>query len=528
MKNSKIKYLIGFLLLGGFLAGCGDSFFSHPPTGQIVQETFYQTEEDLAMATGALYNIGWFDFNDKVIVEIGDAGAATIQHGVPFYRFTADAADPRLNETWRSLYIVVNQVNTHINNIETSASSNIDPVVINHRIAEARFMRAVAYLYLVRIWGPVPIIERTLDLIDDPLVFRNLEEDVFQFILNDLEFAENNLVLSERDGRVTAWTAKGYLAKTHLTLAYYNSNGGQLVQSHLDAARAYAEDVIMNSPHQLMPNYADLFKRENNNNPESIFALQWVVGSGAWGAQNTQQAYYAPDPALTGVGDGWGAAHGVSGWAFELFGGASTNDARRKPTYMAYGDHYPELRTAFGGYTHEGSRPNLKKYIIGRPEDNDGMVEFMGTDINTYMMRLSEVYLIAAEAILGNNSSTTDGQALQYFNTVRERAGVEPMNEIDFMTIFEERVREFTVEGVVYYDLLRLFKWKPQEAIDFVHSQQRELRPDWNGELGEYEMVQDGAPANVTADSFIMPYPEADMTANPNLREPPVPYDFNK
>lgn len=527
MKTSNFKYLIGVILASMLFAGCSDDFFSHPPTGQIVQDTFYETEEDLAMATGALYNIGWFDFNDKVIVEIGDAGAASIHHTVEFYDFNANAASPRLNETWRSLYIIVNQVNTHLQNIQNASSPNIHEAVLNHRMAEARFMRAVAYLYLVRLWGPVPIIERTQDLVNDPLVYRHREEDVFQFILNELEFARDNLILDEPDGRVTEWAAKSYLAKTHLTLAYYQSQGGQLVQSHLDAARSYAEEVINNSPHQLMPDYVELFKRENNNNPESIFALQWVVGSGTWGAQNTQQAYYAPDPGLTGVGDGWGAAHGISAWAFELFGGASTDDARRKPTYMAYGDHYPELRTAFGGYTHEGTRPNLKKYIIGRPEDNDGMVEFMGTDINTYMMRLAEVYLIAAEAILGNNESTTNPTALQYFNAVRERAGVEPLAEIDFMTILEERVREFTVEGVVYYDILRLWKKDPQAAVDLIHSQHREMRPNWNSELGEYEIIQDGAAPTVTPNSFIMPYPEADMSANPNLREDPIPYEFN-
>lgn len=526
MKKQYFKYFIGTILLSALLAGCGDSFFSHPPTGQIVQDTFYQTEEDLAMATGALYNIGWFDFNDKVIVEIGDAGAASIRHGVEFYDFTTNAASPRLNETWRSLYIVVNQVNTHLNNMQASSDS-FEPAVINHRIAEARFMRGVAYFYLVRLWGPVPIIENTSDLINEPMVFRHREEDVFQFVMNDLKFAEENLILDEPAGRITTWAAKSYLAKLHLTLAYYESNGGNLVQSHLDAARSYAEEVINNSPHELMSDYAALFKRENNNNPESIFALQWVHGSGEWGAQNTQQAYYAPDPGLTGVGDGWGAAHQVSGWAFDLFGGMSTDDARRKPTYMAYGDHYPELRTAFGGYTHEGTRPNLKKYIIGRPEDNDGQVGFMSTDINTYMIRLAEVYLIAAEAILGNSSSTSDPQALAYINTVRERADVEPFSEIDFMTILEERVREFTIEGVVYYDLLRLWKKDPQAAVDLVHSQKREYRPNWNGENEEYEMIQEGVAPSLTVDSFIMPYPEADMTANPNLREPAIPYDFN-
>jgi len=528
MKTSKIKYLLGVILLAGLAAGCGDDFFSHPPTGEIVQDTFYQTESDLAMATAPMYNIVWFDYNDKAAAKLGDAGGGVLRHGIPYYWFRADAAEPRLNEGWRSLYVIINQANNHIHNIRQQTPATVEEAVVNHRIAELRFMRGVAYKKLASVWGDVPIITSTDALLDDPLVYRNRKEDVFQFALNDFEFAAEHLILDDAEGRVTNWSAKSYLALIHLNMAYHFSSGGVLVQEHLDAALQYAEDVIQNSPYELMPDYADLFKRENNNNSESIFALQWVVGSGFWGAQNSRQAYYAALPGLTGVGDGWGGGHQVSNWTFELLGGNSTDDARRKATYMTYGDHYPELRTAFGGYTHEGSRPNIKKYIVGRPEDNDGQVEFMATDINTYMMRLAEVYLIAAEAILGNNETTTDARALQYFNTVRERAGVEPKTELNFMTILEERVREFTMEGRMYFDLMRIFNRNPQDAIDLVDYQQRHMRHDWDGDLAAFELIQEGTPITVNEESFRLPIPEAELTANPRLREDPVPYDFNK
>jgi len=527
MKTLKIKYLFGVLLLAGFVAGCGDDFFSHPPTGSIVQDTFYQTPEDLAMATGSLYNITWYDYNDKAATKLGDAGGGVVRHTIPFYWFRADAAEPRLNETWRSLYVVVNQANNHINNIQEQTPNTVDEAVKNHRIAEARFMRGVAYLKLAANWENVPIITRTSDLIEDPLVYPNRMEDVFRYVLNDFEFAAEHLVLDDATGRVTSWSAKSYLALTHLTMASYMSNGGVLVQEHLDAALRYAEDVIQNGPYQLMDNYADLFKRENNNNSESIFALQWVHGSGYWGAQNSKQAYYAAVPALTGVGDGWGGGTGISKWAYELLGGTSTDDARRKPTYMVRGDHYPELRTAFGGYTHETSILNMKKYIVGRPEDNDGQVGFMSTDINTYMLRLGEIYLIAAEAILGNNQSTTDARALEYFNMVRQRAGVAPKTELDFMTILEERVRELTMEGRFWYDLLRIYHRDSQMAIDLVDMQERHMRYYWNGDLNDYELVQDGTPISVTPESFRLAIPEAELTTNPRLREAPVPFDFN-
>lgn len=531
MKKLKKQYAAGLILLSVLLAGCGDSFFDHTPKGQIVQDNFYQTERDLFMATGALYNLGWFDINDKAKIEIGDGSAGNMftwdGERAQFANFNISSAHPRMNEMWRGLYIVINQANTHIANFEENVSDDIDPVVVNHRIAEAKFIRAVAYFYLVQLWGDVPIITRTDRLIADPNVRRNHAEDVFRFIVDELKFAEENLVLNDPAGRVTTWSAKSYLAKVYLTMAYHQSNGGTLVQEHLDNARNSAEDVIMNSPHQLMPNYGDLFRRDHNNNAESIFALQWVVGSGEWGAQNTAQAYYAAEPAITGVGDGWGGGTMVSSYTFNLLGGASTNDARRKETFMVRNDHYPQIRSTDGGYTYQGNAAPFKKYVVGRPEDNDGQVDFMAIDLNTYMIRLAEVYLIYAEAILGNNSSTSDAQALQYFNAVRERAGVDPYTEISFMDILEERVREFTLEGVIWYDLARFHHWRPQDAIAHIESQQREAFPEWSDDEGEYVMLEDGAPVSVSDSDFYFPIPEADRSANPNLMNAPVPYDFN-
>lgn len=147
MKTRKITYLTAAIIIGILFTGCGDSFFDHTPTGSIVQDNFYQTEQDLFMATGSLYNHVWFDFNDKIKIEMGDGAGGTMWTGDgarrEFVEFRVNSAHPRLNEMWRSLYIVINQANTHIANIDERApAAGIDRVVINHRVAEARFMRA--------------------------------------------------------------------------------------------------------------------------------------------------------------------------------------------------------------------------------------------------------------------------------------------------------------------------------------------------------------------------------------------------
>ena len=60
----------------------------------------------------------------------------------------------------------------------------------------------------------------------------------------------------------------------------------------------------------------------------------------------------------------------------------------------------------------------------------------MSTPINTYILRLADVYLMYAEAILGNDESTTDADALFYFNEVRKRAKVDELASITWDDIF--------------------------------------------------------------------------------------------
>lgn len=517
------------------LSSCGDDFFLRPPGNQVTVEDFYQTEEDLFMATAPLYNGFWFDFNNLAYIDIGDARGGNMNtfggETLELAAFFETAANSRLAEAWRSFYKVAVNANIIIENIEERASRDIPELVRNHRIAEARFMRGVAYFYLLQLWGDVPIISNTQRLLDNPNVRRNHREDVMQFVINDLNFAKDHLVIDDVPGSVTSWSAKSMLARVYLTRAYYDSQGGLLVQSDLDKARDYAEDVILNGPYELMKNYADLFKREHNNNSESIFALQWTTDGDAWGRQNALQAYHAPEGRITGAGDGWGGGKSPSLYLVRVFNFPDIEDNRRKPTFMANGDHYPELLRNQGGYTYERTGNNslaIKKYVIGHADDNDGKVAFMTTDINTYMMRLAEVYLIYAQAVLGNNENTADPQALHYFNRLRERGGIPFLQQINYRNILEEKYRELSFEGQMWYELLRYYHWRPQEAIDFINNQERQTWVYYDGENPfDMRLSPPQDPVRITPDRFQLRYPEADVSANPNLMLDPVPFDFD-
>src|ERR1035437_10720855 len=97
---------------------------------------------------------------------------------------------------------------------------------------------------------------------------------------------------------------------------------------------------------------------------------------------------------------------------------------------MLSGDYYPELNAAAGGYTAGGQ--GLKKHIIGNAKDNNSPTMDIWSSIeHNALLRLADVYLIYAEAILGNNATTSDADALMYFNKVRTRAGVHPVSSLD-------------------------------------------------------------------------------------------------
>lgn len=530
MKKNIISTSIVLLLL----IGCSEDFLDRPPMDSITIDNFYKTTAQVDAATGLLYGWPWFTLNDKAHWTIGDSrgGNDWTSDGqmAQFFTFSVTSSNAHLGEAWVSLWMVVAHANGLINDLPSRVGADVPQAVVDRAIAEAYFMRAAAYFYLVRLWGPVPIIENNSEIVFDSKIPKNRIEDVYTLIIRDLEKAIDHLPPSysgAHQGRVTSWAAKGMLAKVCLAYSGYNQSGSRN-QEYLNKARDLAGDVVRNSGLNLLPNYADLFKLEHNNNQESLFAWQWVSCM-AWGTQNTNQAYLAASGTLTGAGDGWG---GWKGPSVDLQREYEPGDARRKPTFMVNGDFYPELRRAQGGYTHviteQEPRPtmsNVKKYVIGSADDNGGpgSVCFMSTGQNTYILRLADVYLIYAEAILGNSASTSDGEALFAFNAVRTRAGLPTKSSVTWEDIRRERRLELAYEADYWYDLVRWHYWNPQAAVEHISNQERG-NYYYDTDLGA--LVLDSRKFPVTADAFYLPIPQGDASSNPLLLQDPVPYVF--
>lgn len=547
MKKTNYHIYLIALACTLFAAGCSKDFLNRPPEDAIVDVNFYQTTDQILAGTAPLYNIVWFAYNDKASHGIGDGRAGILMSGsyqVDNIRMQTTDVTPEVYSSWTSFFNVVAQANQIISNLVTYTAPTVPENVKQAGIAEGRFMRGVAYSYLVQNWGAVPIIADNKVLLTDTSISRNTIASVWEFIIRDIRFAAENLPAAPmQKGRLTKWAAEGMLAKMYLTRAGIS---GSKNQTDLDSAAWYANDVIMNSGAALMDNYEDLFLVKNNNNSESLFALQWKY-DGDWGTQNSVQAFLAYGSEITGFGDGWGGDLGASLDQLKLY---RIDDKRRKGTFMFPGDHYSYIHQSvddpnnpgkkiiqelqvpwnYVGTERYNARAWVKKYVVGRPEDNDGKVTQQHTEINTYMLRLADVYLIYAEALLGKSASTTNAQALLYFNKVRKRAGVPEKTVLTWDDIYIERRLELAMEGQAWYDLVRLYYYDPAKAISLINAQDR----------GTYRVAANAAtnatswtitsdvPAfyNVTQSNFLLPLPAAELTAAPNLRKPPVPYQF--
>lgn len=506
------------------LAACSKSFLDRPPLSQISADNFYQSTNDLRLATAALYaGSPWGDWNYTCYMPVGDVLSGNLAVGywgdaVQLNTFSVTGLNGIMVSNWKSMYNIIAHCNVTIAAIKEKAPDSIAAGNKNAAIAEARFIRGFAYYNLAVHWGAVPVIEDNSKLVISPLLNRIKTEDVFRFVINDLTFAAQHLPPADVAGRLTTWSAQGMLGKVYLTVAGLN-HSGKRDQALLDSAKKYAGNVCKNSGLSLLRNYADLFKTQFNDNPESLFALQWAPGA-AWLEGNMLQIYSPGGAEIS--------ANGQAGWfnirpTVDLFKGYSSQDsARRKATFMLKGDYYAELNAAGGGYHFTGDC-GLKKHIIGTNKDNNAptMTLSSSTEHNA-LLRLADVYLVYAEALLGNNAATSDAEALLYFNKVRERAGVNPAPRIDADSVLLERRIELAAEGQYWTDLVRLSYYDPVKAVGKLNGESRVTFTYADG------VVTPAAPYGVitpaTARSFFFPIPSSEVTANPKLLEPPVSY----
>ncbi|MDE6269474.1 MAG: RagB/SusD family nutrient uptake outer membrane protein [Muribaculaceae bacterium] len=554
----KLKYISSVIAIAALLlsTGCSDSFLDKSPEDKYTENNFYDSDAAVYASTAPLYNRAWFDYNSRGATVLGAARANDVYspYNWPEYvLFTVTALDGNLSDIWKGMFSVVTLANATIDNINTKCTANVSEAARLHGIAEARLMRGWAYYLALHVWGPVVLFEHNQDLVDNPVRPLNYEEDVFKFIINDLAFAAENLPEEPyATGRATCWSARAMLAKVYLSRSGWDK--GSRDAADLELAKEYALDVIQNSGAELMEDYHDLFKYRHNNNKESLLQLQWYkAAKSEWYASNTNLSDLCADSKMIGGKMCWSALRGSADMLMQYKyrtpnGQEKWEVIRRDATFATPGAHYDYICIADGGYTCEKDDAIIKKGVPGGPDDdNDGYVDAMNSPLNTYVIRLADVYLTYAEACMGNQE-TYSGEGLVYFNKVRERAGIEPLTSITFEDIIRERRVEFSMEMINWYSLMTWYHWKPQYMLSYLNGQYRgytykRIKIGDNNEIyfdcddnekNRYTETSCGwinqpdvIPV-ITADNINLPYPEADVIQNPYLKQEPQHYNFSE
>ena len=557
-KYHKILALIAVLL---FVSACED-FLDRPTEDNYTIDSFYKTDEQCFQAANVLYNAPWYDFQ-RGFVKIGDVMAGNLYYSTDniYQNFNLTSSNEDLANASNSLWLVNGHCNAVIENIRNKAGSDVSETTKNTVTGEAMVWKALAYFYLVRIWGAVPIIHSNSEIIGAGTATelkKNTVEDVYEYIVRTLLKAEELLPIQNQSGRLNKTSVYGLLAKVYLTRSGWGQSGTRK-QADLDKAKEYAAKVVNESGLSLEPVYSNLFRISTGNfNPENLISWRWIA-SDQWTSQNSLQSDLALN-GFTGLNDSWGTWVGPTidlQFAFNEDARESRNnrDVRRKATMMMKDDYYPYFWRHVGGFTATwkdddnvagatfgvGTGANCVKHIVGHFE-GDHTAEAgvparrMATDLATHILRLADVYLIYAEAILGNNESTSDSEALRVYNAVRKRAisSHENVSSITFQDIFKERRLELALECDNWYDFVRLHYYKPELAKQWLNAQERgyynNLQGFYNGEADKSDVTIGSFKINITDDSkFQLPFPEVDLSMNPNLRSDvePVPFDFS-
>ncbi len=552
--NKRLIYALS--IVGGLtMASCADDFLEQENTYQLNQQTYFDSDDALLTATSPLYSHVWYDFNDKFYYGMGDGRANNItaqysDYIYPYTNFTETSLSTGLTEAWGALYSVVAQSNNTINNIKDYATDDCTEEGKAQTIAEARFMRGTAYWYIGSLWGSAIIYENTADLVNNYVVYAQPQADVFEFAIRDLEYAAANLPASQSDlGRVTKYSAYGMLSRLYLSMAGITTSGqydgtnvatdanrGTRNTYYLDLAKKAAQKVIEESSASLVSDYSTLFAAATqNNNSEVLFQLQFLTGTGVGGAAQSMTRFFAWSTMVADT-NAWGGATYCSWDLWEEFTnyedetlGQTVQDlTRRHYSVASYGESYPELSSdasdpyVYGVTESAGNQgANIKKYVIGTNKVN-GFSVSNNSGINTYMLRLAEVYLNYAEAVLGNNSETTDATALELVNMLRKRAGVPTKDKLTYEDLRHENRVEFAFEGLYWYFLVRRGYYQQQEVVNYVNNQNRNASYYTSStntyELSDSYVAPGSGVATATKSNLLLPIADTDQTKNPCLK----------
>ena len=501
MKVLKSIYkVMGCAILAASLSSCVNDWLDVAPSDGTDADAALTSSSDLAAARTGMYaalkgNSNLVDYYGQQFFVYGDVHAGDDyqynnlggSNRASFYydmNYQTASEFSSSNVAWKSPYIVIGRANRIIAAAEGGALSDAAEAkaTIDQYAAEAKVLRALAHFDLVRIYGKpytedqgaslgVPLVTGVLESNAKPA--RSTVAEVYTQVVKDLTEAisSNALATETEPGYVSVWGAKAILSRVYLNMGDYAN------------ALSVAEDIIKNSGAALWTRdqYFKAWDASTPNESEFLFRLN-VAGS-------------TDSNDLNGIGN------------LQQREGYKEMVATKKFVDMLTSDPEDVRNEMFLPATaaKEVATYGTNKVYLNKLRGQGGNLRNVTI---VPIIRLSEVYLTAAECAFRNNDKT---KAVEYLNDlVKNRttteASLATVDNITLERILIERRKELIGEGQRYFDALR-----NNETITRYTS---EADKGWHKTLSKEAQSFD-------RDYFkaIAAIPQAEINANPNIKQ---------
>ena len=466
MKFNIIRY-IGFFTLSGVLLlsfGC-TKFLEEKDPSNLTPEDFYTIPEHAESAIASVYadtrffggGAGIFSSNWQLLeAPTGTSTTETAQNANlnNLYALSYDGNVEHIVNWWNGLYKVIANANLVLEKVPTIP---LMPEAQKKRIlGEAKFLRAWAYFFAVRLWGDIPIITKPQDTrSEDFFPSRAPVEEVYNLIVADLTEAEAaGFAWMDASGRISLAAVKSELAFVYLTMAGFPLNKGA---SHYKLAADKAFEVITYANANplsinLFPNYADVHSVTTENVVEHIFMLQYLADV----AGNPMENMF-PNFKPVSVYGANGTGSSVPTLSF--YESYEPGDRRAKDQE---GYFYTSYYTNGDGAPFQLGAPYIFKHFNVVAFGSPGKKGTARNDLNVPLIRYANVLLTYAEA--KNEGGGPDQTAYDAFKRIRDRAqlatpALGTYTQASFReAVWKERWHEFCYEGITWFDMVRLRK----------------------------------------------------------------------
>ncbi|WP_294219952.1 RagB/SusD family nutrient uptake outer membrane protein [uncultured Chryseobacterium sp.] len=465
-----MKKIICTLSILSLLGSCSSDLLNTLPEADKVTSNFYKDASQIEQGVNGVYgSLQYTGQYKQGLLTIGEIPSDNTFDEVPandnftygeFDFFTIQPTNSLIENAWKDNYVGIQQANIILNRI--GSITDMSEGTRKTRIGEMKFLRALMYFNLVRIFGDVPLVtQETTDVNSYFGQSRTPANEVYNFVEGELKEAITLLpATAAQKGRATKGAAMGILGRVLMT------------RNKFSEALPYLSQID-GLGYSLLSDVTKIFDVTNKNNAEIIFDVQFASG-------------------LNGNSEGSNA--------FQLFSpsgtvsGAKGHNLPTKEVYNLYSSA-DKRRNAYIGLTNNGV-PYTKKLVKTSSAVDDG-------GSNVVVIRLADVYLMMAECYAQANDLTN---ANLYLNKIKTRAGITNVNltsqQALLAEIDKERRLELIGEGHRWFDLVRTGK-----AVQV---------------MTQYFAVTPGySTATIDQHNLLMPVPQNQINTDPAIKQNP-------